>query len=76
VFAIFHGHAHGAEMPANAAGFEYAIGFMLATALLHLSGIGAAMGVSKLVGKYGKTVAQVAGGVFALGGVGVLAGWL
>ncbi|WP_423065795.1 HupE/UreJ family protein [Devosia sp. CN2-171] len=76
VFAIFHGHAHGAEMPANAAGFEYALGFMLATALLHLSGIGAAMGMSKLVGKYGKAVAQVAGGVFALGGVGVLAGWL
>jgi urease accessory protein len=34
------------------------------------------MGVAKLVGKYGKAVAQVAGGVFALGGIGVLAGWL
>jgi len=76
VFAIFHGHAHGAEMPANAAGLEYALGFMLATALLHVSGIGAAMGVSKLVGKYGKPVAQVAGGLFALAGLGVLAGWL
>lgn len=76
VFAIFHGHAHGAEMPANAAGVEYALGFMLATALLHLSGIGAAMGVSKLAGRFGKPVAQVAGGLFALGGVGILAGWL
>ena len=76
VFAVFHGHAHGAEMPANAAGFEYAVGFMLATALLHLSGIGGAMGVSRLVGKYGKQIAQVAGGLFALGGIGVLAGWL
>jgi urease accessory protein len=76
VFAIFHGHAHGAEMPAGAAGFEYAVGFIVATALLHLAGIGAAMGVAKLVGKYGKPVAQVAGGLFALGGVGVLAGWL
>lgn len=75
-FAVFHGHAHGAEMPANAAGLEYALGFMLATAALHLAGIGAAMGVTKLVGKYGKPVAQVAGGVFALGGLGVLAGWL
>lgn len=75
-FAVFHGHAHGAEMPANAAGFEYALGFMLATAALHLAGIGAAMGVTRLVGKYGKPVAQVAGGVFALGGLGVLAGWL
>ena len=76
VFAVFHGHAHGAEMPANAAGFEYAVGFMLATALLHLLGIGGAMGVARLVGKYGKQIAQVAGGLFALGGIGVLAGWL
>ena len=76
VFAIFHGHAHGAEMPVGASGLEYAAGFVAATALLHLAGIGAAMGTGKLVGKYGKTVAQVAGGVFALGGIGVLAGWI
>jgi urease accessory protein len=76
VFAIFHGHAHGAEMPANAAGFDYALGFMLATALLHLVGIAGAIGVSTVVGRYGRPVAQVAGGLFALGGVGVLAGWL
>ena len=76
VFAIFHGHAHGAEMPADAAGFEYALGFIAATALLHLAGIGAAMGVGKLSARFGKPVAQVAGAAFALGGVGVLAGWL
>jgi len=76
VFAIFHGHAHGAEMPASAAGFEYALGFIIATALLHLAGIAAALGVTRLVGSYGRPVAQVAGAAFALGGVGVLAGWL
>lgn len=76
VFAIFHGHAHGAEMPVVAAGLEYALGFIAATALLHVTGIAAAMGVAKVVGRYGRPVAQVAGGVFALGGVGVLAGWL
>jgi urease accessory protein len=76
VFAIFHGHAHGAEMPTDASGLEYAAGFMVATALLHAVGIGAAIGVSKLTGKYGRIVAQISGGVFALGGVGVLAGWL
>lgn len=76
VFAVFHGHAHGAEMPVDAAGFEYAMGFVAATMLLHLSGIGAAMGVAKLVGGYGRPIAQVAGGLFALGGVGLLAGWL
>jgi len=76
VFAIFHGHAHGAEMPADMSGWQYALGFVAATALLHLSGIAAAMGVAKLVGKFGKPVAQAAGFLFALGGVGVLAGWL
>jgi urease accessory protein len=76
VFAIFHGHAHGAEMPATAAGLEYALGFVAATALLHLVGIAAAMGAAKLAGRYGKPLAQFAGGVFALGGVGVLAGWI
>jgi urease accessory protein len=76
VFAIFHGHAHGAEMPAGALGLEYALGFVLATAALHLAGIGAAIGVSRIVGRYGKTAAQVAGGLFAIGGLGVLAGWL
>jgi urease accessory protein len=75
-FAIFHGHAHGAEMPADAGGLTYALGFMLATALLHVAGIVAAMGVARIVGRYGKIVAQVAGGAFALGGIGVLAGWL
>lgn len=75
-FAIFHGHAHGAEMPADTGGLIYALGFITATALLHAAGIAGAMGVAKLVGKYGRTVAQVAGGVFALGGIGVLAGWL
>jgi urease accessory protein len=76
VFAIFHGHAHGAEMPADAGGLTYALGFVAATAMLHAAGIAGALGVSKLVGKYGRTVAQIAGGAFALGGVGVLAGWL
>jgi len=76
VFAVFHGHAHGAEMPANAGGLEFAAGFMTATALLHAAGIAAAVVVAKLVGKYGRIVAQVAGGAFALGGIGILAGWL
>ena len=75
-FAVFHGVAHGAEMPLGASGLDYALGFIAATALLHIAGIAAAMGMARLVGKFGKPVAQAAGGVFALGGVGVLAGWL
>jgi urease accessory protein len=75
-FAIFHGHAHGAEMPADASGLEFALGFMAATALLHLAGIAGALGVARLAGRFGRPIAQAAGAAFALGGVGVLAGWL
>lgn len=38
-FAIFHGHAHGAEIPAGADAVAYCAGFVVATGLLHLSGI-------------------------------------
>ena len=75
VFAVFHGVAHGAEMPLGATGWQYAVGFIAATALLHATGIVAAMGVSKVVGRFGKPAAQLAGGLFALGGAGLLAGW-
>lgn len=76
VFAVFHGHAHGAEMPADASGIEYAAGFVMATALLHAAGIAASLGAARLVGRHGKVAAQFAGGVFAAAGLGVLAGWL
>ncbi|MGH6771161.1 MAG: HupE/UreJ family protein [Xanthobacteraceae bacterium] len=39
-FAIFHGHAHGAELPAGADAIAYSAGFVIATGLLHLTGIG------------------------------------
>ena len=42
IFALFHGHSHGTEMPANAVGYVYGAGFALATVLLHASGIGLA----------------------------------
>ena len=43
LFAVCHGYAHGSEMPDGAAAFDYAAGFMLATALLHVIGIGLAL---------------------------------
>ncbi len=45
-FAVFHGYAHGLEMPSNVSGFEYAAGFVAATAFLH--GVGLALGQLKL----------------------------
>jgi urease accessory protein len=45
ILAIFHGYAHGAEMPSNASGLTYAIGFIVATTGLHLAGIGTGLAI-------------------------------
>lgn len=39
IFAVFHGHAHGTELPEAANALTFAIGFVIATGLLHLCGI-------------------------------------
>lgn len=71
VFAIFHGHAHGSEMPATVSGLGYGIGFVAATALLHAAGIGSGYAATRLAG--GRALraggAAVAGaGLLILGG--------
>jgi urease accessory protein len=38
-FAVFHGHAHGAELPVGADAIAYSMGFVIATGMLHVSGI-------------------------------------
>ena len=72
-FAIFHGHAHGSEMPADASGFSYAAGFMLATALLHGAGIALGLAAGRLSERGGRRVAQAAGGAMAVAGLALLA---
>lgn len=47
-FALCHGYAHGAETPADVSGMSYAIGFILATSLLHVLGIASASLFSRL----------------------------
>jgi urease accessory protein len=74
LFAVFHGHAHGAEMPQDASGFGYAAGFMLATALLHGAGIALGLAVAKLGELAGRRAVQVAGGAMALAGAVILVG--
>lgn len=69
-FAIFHGHAHGAEMPQTLSGFEYGAGFVAATALLH--GAGIAAGVA--LGKSGALAARIAGGLSATVGLVLVSG--
>ncbi|MEM1188131.1 MAG: HupE/UreJ family protein [Pseudomonadota bacterium] len=39
IFAIFHGHAHGTELPSSANALSYGVGFVMSTGLLHLAGI-------------------------------------
>jgi urease accessory protein len=72
-FAVFHGHAHGTELPSAASPISYSIGFVLATGLLHLLGI--AFGL--LVGRPGGAVAVRAGGAaIAVAGVAFLLGFV
>ncbi len=67
-FAIFHGQAHGLEIPTGVSPAGYAAGFMLATAALHAVGIG----IARLAGS--PRLAQIGGGAMALAGVGLLSG--
>ena len=76
VFAIFHGHAHGEEMPMDASGAHYAAGFMIATAFLHLAGIAIGIGIQRIGTAYWHRAAQISGGAMALAGVALLAGVL
>lgn len=66
LFAIFHGHAHGTELPAGQSGLLYSMGFVISTGLLHATGI--AIG---LVHRWsaGKVALRVAGVLVAVGGL-------
>jgi len=71
VFAIFHGYAHGAELPNAANPLAYSLGFVLSTGLLHLSGITLGLLVRWPMGKI---VVRAIGSMIALAGVGFLTG--
>ncbi len=62
-FAIAHGHAHGAELPAGASALGYVAGFGVATASLHAIGIGAGMWLQR-----SPRLARMAGTVIAATG--------
>lgn len=64
-FAIFHGHAHGTELPPNESGLAYSIGFVIATGCLH--GIGILIGLIHS-SALGRAVLRLSGGVVALAG--------
>jgi urease accessory protein len=71
VFAIFHGHAHGTELPGAANAIAYSIGFVVGTGLMHMIGIGFG-----LLAKWpsGRIAVRAGGALIALAGVGFLTG--
>jgi len=73
-FAIFHGYAHGAEMPTTAEPVLYAFGFLTGTALIHIAGVV----VGDIAKHYerGKIILRVGGGLIALVGMLFLTGVL
>jgi urease accessory protein len=66
VFALFHGHAHGGEL-GTAGALEFGLGFVVATALLHVVGIGLGLGIARVSG--GAIAARIIGGLTALAGL-------
>lgn len=71
-FALFHGYAHGAELPASASALPtvlaYVGGFALATMGLHCAGIG----VGGVLRRHAGWLARIAGAGVAMYGVGLL----
>lgn len=65
-FALFHGFAHGAEIPLAANAVLYVLGFLVGTALLHLTGVLAARGIAT---RGSGAIVRILGGAIALSGL-------
>ncbi len=70
-FALFHGHAHGAELPEGAGAGAYIAGFTLATLVLHAAGLWLAVSLARLERAWAP---RLAGGAVALAGVVLMVG--
>ncbi|MCV9961340.1 HupE/UreJ family protein [Pararhizobium sp. BT-229] len=69
VFALFHGYAHGGELGAAGA-LPFSAGFVIATALLHVAGIGLGLGIGRL--SSGQMISRILGGLTAFAGVALI----
>lgn len=70
-FALFHGHAHVAELPGGASPWLHAAGFLLATAALHVAGLGG----GEMIRRFAHArVARLIGGAISLAGLALIAG--
>lgn len=71
IFAIFHGYAHGLEMPEQISAITYGAGFVIGTGLLHLAGIG--LGFATRLPR-GELLVRGCGGVISVVGLTYLVG--
>lgn len=76
LFAVFHGHAHGSEMPLDASGVEYGLGFMFATALLHAFGIALGFLLGLSAERLGANTYRIAGALASIAGLAMLFGYM
>ena len=72
LFALFHGHAHGTEVPELAQPAVYALGFVLSTVALHVSGVLVGLQLKKMT--YGPEVLKKLGAGVACVGLAILIG--
>ena len=73
IFAVFHGYAHGVELPNATNPLIFSIGFVMSTGLLHLTGI--AFG-ELTRWPIGEKLVRGLGGIITLVGIGFLMGYL
>jgi urease accessory protein len=69
-FAVFHGHAHGSELPAGQSGLLYSVGFVIATGCLHAAGITVGL-IHRW--NWGRIALRIAG--LAVSGAGIFFMW-
>jgi len=68
-FALFHGHAHGGEL-GSAGALQFGVGFMIATAILHLAGIALGLGIAR----FGPVASRTVGALTAIAGLSLAFG--
>lgn len=73
-FAVFHGHAHGTEAPETAAPMLYALGFALATGILHAIGVTAGLATRTYAAAYRPLMRAGGAAIAAVGVLILLAG--
>jgi urease accessory protein len=73
-FAVFHGYAHGLEMPQTASGIAFGAGFVAATALLHGAGIALGLALGHAGEPFARPALRLGGAATALAGAALLIG--